>query len=53
MMARRGLMTGAALGLTGWSSMAAAQPEQEKKARRTGSDFTALQIEPDMLDRPH
>jgi len=34
-------------------SMAAAQPEQEKKARRTGSDFTALQIEPDMLDRPH
>ena len=26
MMARRGLMTGAALGLTGWSSMAAAQP---------------------------
>jgi hypothetical protein len=26
MVARRGLMTGAALGLTGWSSMAAAQP---------------------------
>jgi len=29
------------------------EPEQEKKPRRTHSDFTALQIEPDMLDRPH
>jgi twitching motility protein PilU len=29
------------------------EPEQEKKPRRTHSDFTALQIEPDLLDRPH
>ena len=29
------------------------EPEQDKKPRRTHSDFTALQIEPDMLDRPH
>jgi twitching motility protein PilU len=29
------------------------EAEQEKKPRRTHSDFTALQIEPDMLDRPH
>jgi twitching motility protein PilU len=33
--------------------MALVDPEQEKKPRRTHSDFTALQIEPDMLDRPH
>jgi len=30
-----------------------AEAEQEKKPRRTHSDFTALQIEPDMLDHPH
>jgi twitching motility protein PilU len=29
------------------------EAEQEKKPRRTHSDFTALQIEPDLLDRPH
>jgi len=28
-------------------------PEQEKKPLRTHTDFTAMQIEPDMLDRPH
>jgi len=34
-------------------AMPHAEPEQEKKSRRTHSDFTALQIEPDMLDRTH
>jgi twitching motility protein PilU len=34
-------------------AMPHAEAEQEKKPRRTHSDFTALQIEPDMLDRPH
>ena len=33
-------------------AMAAGQPEQDKK-RRTGSDFATMQIEPDLLDRPH
>jgi twitching motility protein PilU len=34
-------------------AMALAEPDGEKKARKTHSDFAALQIEPDMLDRPH
>ena len=34
-------------------AMPHAEAEQEKKPRRTHSDFTALQIEPDMLDHPH
>ncbi len=34
-------------------AMALAEPEGEKKPQRTHSDFTALQIEPEMLDRPH
>ncbi len=34
-------------------AMALAEPEGEKKSQRTHSDFTALQIEPEMLDRPH
>jgi len=29
------------------------RPEAGKSAQRTHSDFAALQIEPDMLDRPH
>src|SRR5437899_5021092 len=34
-------------------AMALAEPDGEKKARKTHSDFASLQIEPDMLDRPH
>ena len=34
-------------------AMPHAEPEQESKPRRAHSDFTALQIEPDLLDRPH